>query len=211
MGTAPQFTSDWFTPSLPTWQEFIFPFAGKAGLCFLEIGCWEGRSACWVLENVLTAPDARLICVDTFRGELLRPMNEAHGMQVEGRFDRNIRLTGAAHKVTKLKGESRYMLRQLPFSSVDFAYIDGSHCCDDVLRDAVLVWDMLRPGGIMMFDDYDWRKYPEHSRMHPKRGVDAFLSAFSENFDLLHKGYQVVIRKHPAQVSHGGAADISLD
>ena len=34
--------------------------------------------------------------------------------------------------------------------------MDGSHHARDVLQDAVLAWGLLRPGGYMIFDDYEW-------------------------------------------------------
>ena len=206
MEATTRFTSDWFSPSIPLWERTLAPLAGKPGLRFLEIGCWEGRSASWLLENILTAPDASLICIDTFMGESRRPMAPEHGAMVEERFDHNIGLTGAAHKVRKLRGESRVMLRTLPFSHVDFAYIDGSHACDDVLRDAVLTWDVLKDGGLAVFDDYGWGKYPDDSLMHPKRGIDAFLEAFAEDCTILHKDYQVIVRKRGIPVVTFGSS-----
>ena len=34
----------------------------------LELGSWEGSSACWLLAHVLRHPSSRLTCIDTFRG-----------------------------------------------------------------------------------------------------------------------------------------------
>jgi len=36
----------------------------------------------------------------------------------------------------------------------DIVYIDGSHVANDVLQDAVLVWQLVKVGGFMIFDDY---------------------------------------------------------
>ena len=36
----------------------------------------------------------------------------------------------------------------------DYIYIDGSHMPKWVLIDAVLSWDLLKKGGLMIFDDY---------------------------------------------------------
>ena len=74
--------------------------------------------------------------------------------EVERRFDHNLRVAHAAHKVTKIKATSREALRKLPFESYDLVYLDGSHMAADVLEDAVLSFPLLKPGGILIFDDY---------------------------------------------------------
>lgn len=43
------FTTNWFKPDLPQWQRLIKEFVTKPVNC-LEIGCFEGRSAVWILE-----------------------------------------------------------------------------------------------------------------------------------------------------------------
>jgi hypothetical protein len=53
----------------------------------------------------------------------------------------------------------------LPF---DFIYIDGSHMRVDVLLDAVLAWQLLKPGGFMVLDDYEWNEYRDNMVCHPK-------------------------------------------
>jgi predicted O-methyltransferase YrrM len=66
-GPALRFSYDWFSTRIPQWERQVAGrFAGKPGLRFLEIGSFEGRSACWLLQNVLTDPSVRLTCVDPF-------------------------------------------------------------------------------------------------------------------------------------------------
>jgi hypothetical protein len=74
------------------------------------------------------------------------------------------------------------------------AYIDGSHESADVLEDAVLAWRVLKPGGLLGFDDCGWRvgAAPEH---WPAPGVDGFLWAMRGRFEEVHRGYQVWVRK----------------
>ena len=61
----------------------------------------------------------------------------------------------------------------------DFIYIDGSHMRVDVLLDAVLAWQLLKPGGIMALDDYEWNEYRDNMVCHPK--VSPLHSAFTTN------------------------------
>ena len=39
-------------------------------------------------------------------------------------------------------------------NNFDLIYIDASHYAPDVLSDAVLAFKLLKPGGILIFDDY---------------------------------------------------------
>jgi hypothetical protein len=50
----------------------------------------------------------------------------------------------------------------------DFIYIDGSHLRGDVLTDAVLSWQLLGRGGVMVLDDYEWDRYRDNMACHPK-------------------------------------------
>ena len=54
-----QFTHDWLPESLSKrWREFVLPRL-KHPLRWLELGSYEGRSACWVIDNVLEDEDIR--------------------------------------------------------------------------------------------------------------------------------------------------------
>jgi Methyltransferase domain len=177
-----QFSEDWFTYNIPVWQWMFERLKGKENLRYLEIGVFEGRSAIWMLENVLTHPTARLTAVDIFFGHL------------EKKFRENLEKSGFQSKVNILKGTSQERLRQLPVDFFDIIYIDGSHRAKHVFLDAALSWDLLKYGGLLIFDDYELElKAPADLR--PKVPIDTFMLAFGEELELVHKGYQVAVRK----------------
>jgi hypothetical protein len=177
-----QFSADWFTNNIPVWQWMFQRFKGRENLSYLEIGVFEGRSAIWMLENVLTHPTAKLTAVDVFFDDL------------EKRFRENLEKSGSQSKVNILKGTSQERLRQLPLDSFDIIYIDGSHFAKHVFLDAALSWDLLKDGGLLIFDDYELApKVPADLR--PKLPIDTFLLAFGEELELVHKGWQVAVRK----------------
>jgi hypothetical protein len=74
------------------------------------------------------------------------------------------------------------------------AYIDGSHMAADVYADAVLAWSLVEPGGILIFDDYEWGEM-DTERERPKLGIDAFLKAIEGKYRELHRGWQIAIAK----------------
>lgn len=175
------FTSDWFSNSIPTWERALASMKGIPNLAFLEIGSFEGRSTCWLLENILTGSDSCIHCVDPWVGQI---------------YDAFLTNTAAwSSSVIAHRGRSEDILPTIqgPF---DFVYIDGLHMGFNVLQDATLTWTKLKVGGLMVFDDYLW----EHQRLDrtlvPKDAVDGFLSVIHGRYELLHVGYQVIIRKN---------------
>jgi hypothetical protein len=193
-----KFTVDFFSTNIDTWRQSLARFEHRPGLHFLEIGSFEGLSACWLLNNILTSDDSRLTCVDTFdfagQGTFYLQDQGTETMSIEERFDFNVKLAGGAHKVRKIVGQSRDALRSLPRSEYDYIYIDGSHIAADVLEDAVLSWPLLKLGGLMTFDDYQWDGDPNPIN-RPGMAVDAFLTVFKTRYKLIHKGYQVTVEK----------------
>lgn len=175
-------TTDYVSGNLENWTRILGPCAGRE-VKMLEIGSYEGRSTVWFLENILTQEDAEITCVDIFsepRWEL--------------RFDHNIRVSGLGRKLRKLKGRSEDLLPGLPRASYDVIYVDGSHEASAVLMDALLSWTLLKPGGLLLFDDYRWEPEKNPSQ-RPQMAIDLFLESFAGRFELVHQDYQVVIRK----------------
>jgi predicted O-methyltransferase YrrM len=185
------FTEDWFSGNIGVWTEALHDFKGKAGVSMLEIGSFQGRSAVWLLENVLTHATARLDCVDTFEGSVEHTSGQKSNML--DLFTHNVGRFG--EKVRVLRGESQYVLRRLaPGPSYDMIYVDGDHHACAVLEDAILAFRLLKPGGLMIFDDYQWKmELPDLER--PALGVDAFLTVFADKVKVLYSGYQVIVKK----------------
>ncbi len=193
-----QFTKDWFGWAPPVWEQLIPMLSGEAGeRKFLEIGSFEGRSTVWIMENMMQMGDY-LYCIDTWEG------GEEHGAEDMGtvfkRFRANVQ---AAREKTGIKsvGHSRQSsvegIAELISGwagTYDFIYIDGSHIAKDVLTDACMAWQMLKPKGIMVFDDYVWGD-PRDILHRPKAAIDAFTNIFAEEVEVIHVGYQLVVRK----------------
>tara|TARA_R110002110_G_scaffold119309_2_gene293735 strand:+ start:19812 stop:20003 length:192 start_codon:yes stop_codon:yes gene_type:complete len=53
-------------------------------------------------------------------------------------------------------------------------YVNGSHHKNDVIIDAVKCFEMLKVGGIMIFDDYFWQYYPD-AIDNPAGAINTFL------------------------------------
>lgn len=75
------YTADWVRQRTDLWAKYLHPWQGSANVQMLEIGSFEGRSAVWFLQNVLTAPTATLTCIDLFRGKT-QEITFEHNLQV---------------------------------------------------------------------------------------------------------------------------------
>jgi predicted O-methyltransferase YrrM len=182
-----RFTARWHKSRADEWERMLARYKGRENLRYLEVGVFEGRSLIWMLENVLTHPTSTAVAVDIFMDEY------------EATYDGNIVASGASPRVTKIKEPSRTALRTLPLDSFDIIYIDGSHTADDVLADAVLSWDLLRDGGLVIFDDYSWGGRGKGGTLPPELvprvAIDVFVLAHRYEVELVSRGAQVVLRK----------------
>jgi len=183
------YSEDWFTRHVPTWHELLASL--KEQDCrVLEIGVFEGRSTVWLLENILTHPASTLTYIDTFAGGA-----EHTGLNLSDLESRFLANTAPyRNKLIARKGRSDAMLRDLPHDHFDYISIDGSHEAADVLSDAVLSWPLLKTGGLICFDDYEWWIDPAPERS-PKLAIDAFLNVMRSQCEVVRKGYQVWVRK----------------
>jgi len=63
-----------------------------------------------------------------------------------------------------------------------------------VLTDACMAWPLLKQGGLMVFDDYLWGE--SRDILHrPRLAVDMFVNIFAEELDIVHMGYQFVVKR----------------
>ena len=187
-------TDDYFSPNIPRWTSYFADLVGKPNLRALEIGSWQGGSASWMLDKVLTAPDAQLTCIDTFEG------SSEHAawigslpLTIEELFNNNIQRTGAAQKVNILKGYSQAVLRSVT-GTYDLIYIDGAHEAKYVIQDATLCWPLLRKDSLLLFDDYRFT-FPKNPDQNTALAIDFFIEVMKDEIEVLDKDSQVLIRK----------------
>ena len=185
-GAKYRFGQDFVARAIPVWTEIFATYRGKKNLRYLEVGVYEGRSFVWVLDNVLTDPSSEAWAVDLFH----RPFYNT--------FLRNLLAGKHALKTKIRRGDSRAILPTLPVAYFDIIYIDGNHEGQYVLSDAVMAWQLLKDGGLLIFDDYRFdlrvgRPFPEHHL--PGAAIDAFVSTYVEDIEIVHDGYQKALRK----------------
>jgi len=197
------FTKQWHTYHIPLWKKHLNQFAHKTDLNYLEIGSYEGKSAIWLLENILTHPTSRLTCIDPWIDVI-----NFSGENIFTRFSKNIQKY--VDKINIVRNYSSNVLRKYDTVPIfDLIYVDGCHTALCALEDMVLSFPLLKPGGLMIIDDYKWNThFPQHER--PQLAVDTFIKIFTENINVLYKGWQVIIEKKDDSIISSDEKSINI-
>lgn len=186
-----EYTNGWFDNSEHYFNQLLAEYKNK-DVKFLEVGSWEGRSTCWMLDNILTAKNSSITCIDSWQGGWEHSENDM--LEVEKKFLSNTSQYSSKVDIVKSLSKEGLISIQDRKEYYDFIYIDGGHTMLDVMTDGILAIDLLKPGGIIAFDDYMWgQDQPQH--LIPKVGIDALVMALQEEFDILLSGYQIWMRK----------------
>jgi predicted O-methyltransferase YrrM len=200
-----EFTNNWFEPHMVVWRQIIQQLSPKR---ILEVGSYEGRSACFLIEECKSLEE--LVCIDTWAGNPEWPGYDREKMpQVERRFDSNTLLAQSRRPqpivLRKIKDLSSQALASLIGNKephFDLVYVDGSHEAPNVLTDAVNAFHLLRIGGVLVFDDYIWRDEVSRGKdvlNVPKIAIDAFVNIFHRKVVVLSAIlYQLYVRKTAA-------------
>ncbi len=184
-----EFSEHW-TSSLRELCEIVYGDARDRVRAVLEIGAYEGRSTVFLATFF---PNARIDTIDTFAGSDEHKFI-AGASRTEGVFDRNT--AAFAARIRKHKGWSYDHLPRLRAagSQFDVAFVDGSHFSDDIYVDTFYAWAMLKPGGVLIWDDYLWSEYA-NPLGDPRAAIDRFLDVHAGEFEPLFAGWLVAVRK----------------
>jgi predicted O-methyltransferase YrrM len=185
-----EFTVDWFSKYWPNWLTLT---ADQRISKILEIGSFEGRSACTMIDHFSKYSALEVFCIDDWGGGA--DQAEFDMAIVEQRFNRNIRraITGTpnAVRVQKLKGKSVEMLSAMLANGYkdyfELVFVDGSHEAPDVLGDLVMSYQLCAIGGLIICDDYLWSGVPHGSEdllAMPRLAIDAFGRLFTRKVAL---------------------------
>jgi predicted O-methyltransferase YrrM len=189
-----QYTNNWFEDGAKSvWDTFI-PQLNPAKI--LEIGSYEGASACYLIEKLGNQKDLEIYCVDTWSGGQEHQAMGVNMAEVEARFlhntDQAINAVSGHVDLVVHKNASDQVLAGLLANGrhgyFDLIYVDGSHQAPDVLCDAILGFRLLRNHGVMVFDDYLWSEHiPQKTDpiSCPKAAIDAFTNLYCRKIRII--------------------------
>jgi predicted O-methyltransferase YrrM len=184
-----KYTKTWFLSS-ELKQKMTSYCDAHAVNHILEIGCFEGLSSVYFADTFLDIDNSSLTCVDPF----LTISNNDHSQFLTNReeenFDFNLSVCKHTDKITihKITSDQFFEQNQRTFN---FIYIDGCHEPDFIQRDMANAFKVLEKNGIMWMDDYGGG-----DGIQIKRTMNGFLDKYSGQYALIHKGYQLAIKKY---------------
>ncbi len=172
----------------------VFRLDPKEKRQIVEIGVYEGASTCFWSDFYLDHPESRLISIDPFTGSFEHHENPENYPElgcIEYTARGNVAKSDNAAKVEIIKGFSWFVFQELVLRNdtdrwIDVLYIDGAHDSASVARDVALFCPMVKPGGLVIFDDY----------AHPdvQRAVDMTLNAFATAQKAMFTGWQLAVK-----------------
>lgn len=195
------FTTDWFSYAIPNFHAIKTHLKSVSSI--LEIGVFEGRSTCWMLEHMLD-PTGTIVSVDPFVDDEIDPfttdsveLSPHYNANRLARWKSNVNeIAGSGQTVDLRLGRSYQELSRLitEHHKFDFIYVDGNHASATVLSDACACFGMLKVGGIMLFDDYLWDHVPNWLD-RPKMSIDSFVNMYQPWSQQLFANYQLAVQR----------------
>jgi len=192
-----RFSNDWFTANIPIWLDAFtqFKFNPNSPLDILEIGSWEGMSALFLAERF---PKAQITCVDTWEGADEHRNLDAATVTTLSKIEESFAENIADHRNrvhTKKMTSAEYFAAERHKEIFDLIYVDGSHAAEDVRKDAEDSLRALKPGGLLIFDDYQFKYYAE-PHMNPAKAINDFIQVNQKSVTPFWLGWQLLARKN---------------
>jgi hypothetical protein len=175
-------------------ERFLLPEAGKPDLMYLQLGVFTGDASVWLLENILTGSGSTLMDIDTWEGAENEPIQEE--MDFDNVFFTYRAKTDHFHnRLFKQISTFDFLSKHNYIKGYDFIYVDAHHTSASAFLDCELAWPLLKSGGILAIDDYEWL-HPDGLDIHaPKLGIHMFLDRHPDQFDTLIINQQYWLRK----------------
>lgn len=169
------FQIDGYKGSYYLWNDefnLIIKYA-KIGKNFLEVGSYCGIVAAYLAEHL----NIQITSVDAF----------IEGHATHGGLKKILLKNIKGLPIKLIEGMSQKILPTLSKHSFDIAFIDADHAYEAVLQDAKNCWNLVKPGGYILFHDY---KQVEETTKAIHEVIKLFNSPGIE-----HAGSVVVIKR----------------
>lgn len=161
----------------------------------VELGTYKGRSAICLAQS-----GRRVVCVDHFEGERLRPLPGVHADHIAGEYERELHANLAAWvpeadvRVEVARTSDRGVVRAVrALGPIGMVFVDGDHSLASCRADVEAWAPVIEPGGLLVFHD---------SLMQGPATVIAEMKA--DGWEAAGKAAAVVaLRRMPAGVAGG--------
>ena len=173
-------------------EHAIKALGGERPKLILEAGSFIGSGALHAWQPLLDPAGGILICIDSWLGDInmrlgkhfQRWMALENGFPSLGKvFMARVLASGHSDKVFPLSVPAMlgFKLIYLLGYRVDLIYVDSAHERGETLFETYMAWELLRPGGVLMGDDY--KGFPA-----VKRDIDLFAKCVGLTLTFLPDG-----------------------
>ena len=160
----------------------------------IELGCFQGLTTRYICNNLLK-DGGRVICVDPLQDEYLTDnlseqdikANKEYGFFKNQYYKFKKNTQGLPVQLVRKK--SNDAISELKDLRVDFIYVDGDHRFLGVRDDGINYFEVLKIGGMMLFDD------AVGYRQETTDGINAFIEWAGNRISIKDLGYQLLITK----------------
>tara|TARA_B100001093_G_scaffold516086_1_gene594018 strand:- start:5842 stop:6432 length:591 start_codon:yes stop_codon:yes gene_type:complete len=188
-----KFTKSWFQVSEIRTNLHKY-LNKKSKYNILEIGSFEGLSACFFSDNFLDNKESSLDCVDPFyiSGTVEGITTQCVNANTINLFKENIKKSKNSNKIKHHRSTSDVFFNNNN-KMFDFIYVDGNHEPKYIENDIKNSLKFINNNGIIWFDDYGGNTTNEGKIRY---WFDKFLKFQKNNynFEIIHKNYQLAIR-----------------
>lgn len=186
---------NWFAQTAESNFSKHLSFLKDKEIHCLQIGAYTGDATEWLFANILTNQNSTLTDVDTWLGSDEAVHKSMDWSDVEEVYDSRTKQFIEDGRLIKVKNTSDNFFTTNT-KVFDFIYVDGDHTAMATLKDGLNSYKVLKPSGIIAFDDYTWSAGTGDSMDDPKPAIDAFVLFHKRNTTPIEVGQQFWLRKN---------------
>lgn len=178
--------------TFPDLFKKVIDDVAESEIIIVEVGSYKGLSAVTMADICKSKSlNFKIVCVDTWLGspEHIEYLDQSQ-QTLYKTFLKNVKSMSHDDVIYPFPISSTQAAQYLKNKKViaDIIYIDAGHEYEAVKGDIEMYWDVLKPGGTMIFDDYGWDGV--------KKAVDEFLEGGKFGVSVVnYTGYQMYVKK----------------
>jgi FkbM family methyltransferase len=187
------FTRDW-SGGLSCGLNNLYRESPTKPMTCLEIGSFEGLGTNIIYDRLCKNNGGKVYCVDPWDDEYVKGSTlytDYLNSIFKNQYERFVHNTRDKPQIIPVRGYSDDVVPKIN-DTFDFAFIDGDHSPEQVYKDACMTLPKMKPGGIILFDDYDWTDNNRVARCGD--GIDKFIQENKDKVQIIYNpGHELAV------------------
>lgn len=192
-------TRDEWPKSIAGYQkslELLTPHFADRPCRLLEVGIYEGDSASQAMQKLMAVEGSYYYGIDIWVWSNNQPIPESKSRAIANLARMGVcELSHPGPRGAWLHGDILDFVatNTVARGGLDVVYIDSSHMPDQTLLESCVCFDLLAPGGFLLWDDYEIDCAGGTSNV--RHAVDRFLDLHCNRVNVIYREYQCLIHK----------------